>query len=51
MKRIEAVIAVAVAFFMVSAGLVWQFGPYGLVGPGAVALIALIVLCDFEVKE
>lgn len=50
MKRLEAVIAVAVAFLMVSAGLVWQFGPYGLVGPGAAAMIALLVLCDFQVK-
>lgn len=48
MKRLEAVVAVAAAFLMVSAGLVWKFGPYGLIGPGAALLLALIFV---DVKE
>lgn len=48
MKRLEAVIAWAVAFFMVSAGLTWKFGSYGLGGAGIALLIAL---CFIDVKE
>lgn len=48
MKRIEALIGIVVAYTMITAGVVWQFGPWGLVGSGAVAMI---VLAFFEIKE
>jgi len=48
LKRLEAVIAAAVAYFMMSAGLVWKFGFYGLVGPAVALLIALIFV---DIKE
>jgi uncharacterized membrane protein len=48
MKRIEAVIAAAVAYFMLSAGLVWRFGFYGLVGPAVALLICTILFADLK---
>lgn len=47
MKRAEALIAALLALTMVVAGATWQFGPYGLMGGGAVLLVALLV---FDVK-
>jgi hypothetical protein len=38
---LELVIAVAVAYLFVAGGVTWAFGAYGLVGVGAVALVAL----------
>lgn len=51
MKRHEAVIATALAFLMVSAGLTWRFGFYGLIVPGALLLLTLLLFFDFQVKE
>lgn len=48
MKRLEAVIAWAMAYLMGSAGLVWKFGFYGLVGPAAALMIALVFI---DIKE
>ncbi|MGY4986486.1 hypothetical protein [Streptomyces nigrescens] len=41
MKRLETLVAVAVAYAMVAFGVVWQFGPYGLIAAGGVAPVAL----------
>lgn len=50
MTRGEALIAVAMAILLVTAGLTWLFGPYGLIGCGAVLLVAVLVIAD-EKKE
>ena len=42
MKRIEALALAVACFFMVTAGLTWKFGYYGLVGSGAVTLVLLL---------
>jgi hypothetical protein len=42
MKRHEALALAVVCFLMVTAGLTWKFGSYGLIGPGAVALVLLL---------
>jgi NAD(P)H-hydrate repair Nnr-like enzyme with NAD(P)H-hydrate dehydratase domain len=45
----EAKAAVALAALLITAGLVWLFGPYGLIGAGVgVLLLALFVI---DVKE
>lgn len=49
MKRHEAVIAAIVAYLMITAGVVWQFGAWGLLGAGVVLLGT--VLFFFDVKE
>lgn len=41
MKRLETLIAIAAAYALVVAGVVLQFGPYGLIGAGVFALAAL----------
>jgi hypothetical protein len=49
MRRTEAVILVALSLGLCVTGLVWLFGPYGLIGSGiALAAVALFV---FDVKE
>lgn len=48
MTPTQAVIAVAVLLLMVTAGAVWQFGPYGLYG-GAVA--GAVALAFIDVKK
>lgn len=50
MKRLEALLATATAFLMVTAGAVWQFGPYGLLGAGAVALVVLTFVNPMDMK-
>ncbi|MFD8117085.1 hypothetical protein [Streptomyces microflavus] len=36
MTRAEALCALIFAFLLIAAGVVWLFGPYGLVGAGVV---------------
>lgn len=50
MKRVEALVLAVACFLMVSAGLTWEFGPYGLVGSG-VAVLVLLVFVDTDYKE
>jgi hypothetical protein len=42
------VAAIAAAFIMVTAGLTWLFGAWGLIGPGT--FLACITLFVIEVK-
>ncbi|MEU3052270.1 hypothetical protein [Streptomyces griseus] len=44
MTRTEALWALVVAFLFVTAGLVWLFGAYGLIGCGVVggAIVSMI---------
>lgn len=48
MRRAEAVVLLAAALLMVVAGIVWLFGPYGLVGSGAALM--LVTLFVFDVR-
>jgi hypothetical protein len=48
MHRVEAVVALAVAFVMITAGLTWLFGAWGLIAPGT--FLAGITLFVIEVK-
>lgn len=48
MRRSEGVIALSVSGLMISAGLVWLFGPYGLIASGVV--LAALVLFVMDVK-
>lgn len=41
----EALCALFVAILMLTAGFVWMFGPYGLLG-GGVAIAALTLITD-----
>lgn len=49
MRRVEAVVLRAAAVVMVVAGVVWLFGPYGLLGAGAG--LAAVVLFVFDIRE
>lgn len=49
MTRREATVLLAVALALVVAGLVWLFGPFGLLASGAV-LVAL-TLFVFDIRE
>lgn len=51
MKRLEALIAAAIAFCALAGGLVWQFGPYGLIGAGAGLLIALTFVDPLDMTK
>lgn len=42
MTRREALYAALLAIALLTAGLTWRFGFYGLVGPGAAVLIGLL---------
>jgi hypothetical protein len=42
MKRLEALALAVACFLMVTAGLTWKFGAYGLMGPAVVALVFLL---------
>lgn len=44
MKRFEALALAVACFLMVTAGLTWKFGAYGLIGPSAIALVLLLFL-------
>lgn len=45
----EALALLAVAYTLTAAGVVWLFGPYGLIGAGvALAVLALFVI---DVRE
>jgi hypothetical protein len=44
MKRHEALLALAIAYAMLSAAAVWQFGQYGLAGAGLVLFVMVSVL-------
>lgn len=50
MKRLEALALAVACFLIVTAGLTWKFGPYGLIGSGAVALV-LLVFVDTDKEE
>ena len=45
----EALCVLAVAYAAVTAGVVWLFGPYGLIGAGIV--LAALVLFVIDVRE
>lgn len=47
--RREALAALVVAGVLVAAGLVWLFGPYGLIGSGFA--LAALVLFGVDVEE
>lgn len=49
MRRVEAVVLLAAAVVMVVAGVVWLFGPYGLLGAGVGLGVA--VLFVFDIRE
>ncbi len=49
MRRGEALALVAAGLAMLAAGLVWLFGPFGLIGVGLALLVAVLFLVD--VKE
>lgn len=45
----EALTVLAVAYVLITAGLVWLFGPYGLIGAGAA--LAAVALFGIDVRE
>ena len=49
MRRREAVTALAAALLLVVAGVVWLWGPYGLIGSGVG--LALLTLFVFDIRE
>ncbi len=42
MKRAEVLAAVAAAYLMATAGVVWEFGSYGLMSAGGFALLIML---------
>lgn len=44
MTRREALYAALLAIALLTAGLTWRFGYYGLIGPGAVMLVGLLFM-------
>lgn len=50
MKRHEALALAVACFLMLTAGLTWKFGTYGLIGPSAVALV-LLLFVDTEKND
>lgn len=40
-KRSEALAGLALTYLILTAGVVWEFGSYGLIGSGALGVIAL----------
>lgn len=46
MTRREMLIFVFFAVAMIAAGLTWIFGPWGLIGTGAVVLIGIPIIVD-----
>lgn len=42
MKRHEALIALLLGIALVTAGVTWKFGPYGLAGAGLFILVSLM---------
>ena len=48
MTRLEAVLAAAFTFLMLTAALTWRFGWIGLGSPAVVALVFIILTSDFE---
>lgn len=49
MRRAEAVVLLAAALLMVVAGVVWLFGPLGLICSGAA--VGGLVLFVFDIRE
>ena len=49
MTKREALLALALAFLLVAAGLTWLFGPYGLIGAGLA--LATAVTFGINVEE
>jgi hypothetical protein len=48
MTRLQAFVAFLLGYLMTTAGLVWRFDEYGLMGAGAVLIAVLFFL---DVKE
>lgn len=48
MRRVEALILLGTSLALIVAGLVWLFGPYGLLGAGAA--LGLLTLFVFDVR-
>ena len=46
MTRREALMVVLAGLAMITAGLTWMFGPYGLIGVGVAVVIGVPVLLD-----
>lgn len=46
MTRREALMVVLAGIAMITAGLTWMFGPYGLIGVGAALVIGVPTLLD-----
>lgn len=44
--RREALMVVLAGIAMITAGLTWMFGPYGLIGTGAALVVGVPVLLD-----
>jgi len=44
--RREALLVVLAGIAMITAGLTWMFGPWGLIGPGIFLAVGLPVLMD-----
>ena len=44
MGRTEAQIALSVALLMISAGLTWKFGAYGLIAGGALVVLFVALM-------
>lgn len=48
MRRVEAVALLAASLLMIVAGVVWLFGPAGLIGSGAVLLLLTLFVFDIR---
>lgn len=46
MNRLNALIAVTAGYATSTAGLVWLFGPYGLIGAGIPVIVGGLLLDD-----
>jgi len=46
MTRREALAAVLISVAMIAAGLTWMFGPWGLIGTGAVVLAGVLTVVN-----
>lgn len=49
MRRYEAVILLAVALLLLVGGLVWLFGPFGMLAAGVT--LAVVVLFVVDIKD
>lgn len=51
MTRREALMVVLAGIAMITAGLTWVFGPYGLIGMGLVLVVGVPALLDERPKK